>query len=133
MCMLAEVSCALGDQARAARLYELLSPYARCNVLAPPLIALYGVGARYLGMLATTMGRFDEAERHFSTALELNDRQGGRPCVAHTQHQYAVMLLARNRPGDRERAIELLEPALATSRELGMRSLEERAGRLRSQ
>jgi DNA-binding NarL/FixJ family response regulator len=39
------------------------------------------------------------------------------------------MLLARNEPGDRERAIPLLRASHERAREIGMRGLEERAGR----
>jgi hypothetical protein len=37
------------------------------------------------------------------------------------------MLLARHRPGDAERARDLLQRALATARNLGMTTLAERA------
>jgi tetratricopeptide (TPR) repeat protein len=131
MRMLAEVCCLLGDGDRAQTLYDLLSPYASCNVLIPPFVGCYGVASRQLGMLATTMRRWEEAERHFESALELNQRQGGRPWVAHSQEQYARMLSARGRTGDDDRVAALLDRALATGRELGMRALEERitAGR----
>jgi DNA-binding NarL/FixJ family response regulator len=76
------------------------------------------------------MKRWPDAERHFEAALEMNARQGARPWLAHTQHQYAAMLLARKRPEDRERAAALLDEALATSRALGMQALAERAGAL---
>jgi hypothetical protein len=55
----------------------------------------------------------------------MNARMDARTWLAHTQQQYATMLLARNNSGDREKAIELLDAALATTRELGMRALEE--------
>ena len=45
---------------------------------------------------------------------------GARPWLAHTQHDYGEMLLARAASGDRERAQKLLDSALATYRELGM-------------
>jgi DNA-binding NarL/FixJ family response regulator len=51
---------------------------------------------------------------------------GARPWLAHTQHQYAVMLLARNQPGDRDKAVSLLHEALTTARELEMHALERR-------
>ena len=47
--------------------------------------------------------------------------------VAHTQHDYARMLLLRDRAGDRERADELLEAALATADERGLAALADRA------
>jgi DNA-binding NarL/FixJ family response regulator len=61
----------------------------------------------------------------------MNARQGARPWLAHTQYQYAVMLLDRKGPGDRERAIALLEGAAAISGELGMAALVERTDVLR--
>jgi hypothetical protein len=51
---------------------------------------------------------------------------GARPWLAHTQHQYACMLLARGQPADRNRALALIDSALSATRELGMHSLEER-------
>jgi hypothetical protein len=50
----------------------------------------------------------------------MNQRMGARPWLAHTQHDYARTLIARNDRGDRERANELLDHALATYHELGM-------------
>jgi len=49
------------------------------------------------------------------------------PWLAHTQHDYARMLLAR---GDDLRGRELLEQALATYRELGMERYAARAQKL---
>jgi hypothetical protein len=79
-----------------------------------------GSVARDLGVLATTAGRLGEAERHFEDALEMNARMGAFPWLAHTQSDYSRLLRTRNRPGDRERAAELLDAALTTYRELGM-------------
>jgi DNA-binding NarL/FixJ family response regulator len=88
--------------------------------------ACYGAASRYLGMLATTMAHWEEAQQHFEDALAMNARMGARPWLAHTQHQYAVMLMARRQPGDRERAMHLLDEALTMSRALGMQALEAR-------
>jgi len=126
MAMLAEVCWFLNDATRAALLYEALSPFAARNVVAPPTVACYGVAARQLGMLATTMGLWDEAADHFERALEANKRQGGGPCVAHTQFQYAQMLRARARPADQERIGTLLSESGATAKALGMSALAER-------
>jgi len=52
---------------------------------------------------------------------------GARPFVARTQHQYGRMLLARDGPGDREKALGLLTQALGTAKELGMERLAGRA------
>lgn len=50
-------------------------------------------------------------------------RAAPRPWVAHTQFDYARLLLARSRPADAERAALLLAEARATAEELGMVSL----------
>jgi DNA-binding SARP family transcriptional activator/tetratricopeptide (TPR) repeat protein len=117
--MLIEVAVALADVEHAAVLYRLLEPYADLVVVDPHGFHT-GSAARSLGMAAWTCGRFDEAEGHFLAALELNERIGARPWLADTQSAYAQMLLARNEPGDAERARELVESALGTYRELGM-------------
>jgi DNA-binding CsgD family transcriptional regulator len=131
MAFLAEVCAYLGDGGRAETLYRLLRPFEGRNLTAPPNVACFGSADRYLGMLATAMRRWGDAERHFETALEKSIQQGGRPWLAHTQHQFAAMLLARNGPGDREHALKLLDEALALAREIGMQGLVERASALR--
>jgi len=128
---LAEVCVFLGDADRAAALYSALAPCDGRNIVAPPNVACFGAAARYLGMLAATMKRWPDAERHFEDALEMNARQGARPWLAHTQYRYAAMLLDRKRSEDRERAASLLDEALATSGALGMQTLAERAAALR--
>jgi DNA-binding CsgD family transcriptional regulator len=131
MAYLAEVCVFLGDADRAARLYAALEPFDGRNLIAPPNVACFGAAARHLGMLATAMKRWADAERHFEAALEMNRRQGGRPWLAHTQYAYAAMLRARAGPGDRERGLKLLDDAGALARELGMKGLVERAAALR--
>jgi len=79
---------------------------------------------RLLGLLAATRGRWAEAEWHFEAVLALNARIGARPWSAHTQHDYAVLLMTRSQPGDREKARALLNEALATARALDMHILE---------
>jgi class 3 adenylate cyclase/DNA-binding NarL/FixJ family response regulator len=123
---LAEVCTFLQDTARAATLYHLLHPYAGRNVIVGGAVVCYGAASRYLGTLATTMARWDEAEQHFQEALAMNIRTGARPWVAHTQHDYAAMLLDRSEPEDQIQAMTLLAESLATARELGMRALETR-------
>src|SRR4030095_4389871 len=123
---LAEVCSFLQDTARAATLYHLLRPYAGRNVIVGGAVACYGAASRYLGMLAATMARWDDAEQHFQEALTMHTRTGARPWLAHTQHDYATMLLARGEPEGQTQAMTLLEAALAAARELGMRALEVR-------
>lgn len=131
MSLLAETSSLLADTESAAVLYRLLLPWAAFNVANQPE-GMRGAVSRYLGLLTTTLGRCSEAAAHFRDALAMNKRMGARPWLAHTQNDYARMLLARDRPGDRERAQELLEQALATYRELGMESYAVKASAVTS-
>lgn len=126
MTYLAEICTFLGDAARAAMLYPLLLPYAGRCIVVGGQVACYGAASRYLGMLAATMAHWQEAAQHFEAALAMNANMGARPWLAHTQHDYAAMLMARNQLGDAERATALLQEALTTARELGMRALEAR-------
>jgi DNA-binding NarL/FixJ family response regulator len=130
---LAEVCAFLGDAERAAALYTELAPFEGRNLIAPPNVACFGSASRHLGMLAAAMKRWPDAERHFEAGLAMNARQHARPWLAHTQHQYAAMLLARDAGGDRERAASLLDEALAAAREIGMAALAERAAALREE
>jgi DNA-binding SARP family transcriptional activator len=124
--VLAEVYAPLGDAERAESLYEALLPYASYNVFAMPEVAL-GSASRPLGILATTMSRWEDAERHFEQALEMNARMGTRPWVAHSQHDYARMLVHRGASGDETRAQELLRGACGGYEALGMASWLSRA------
>ncbi len=121
---LTDVCTTLGDMERAATLYQLLLPYTGRTVVVGGGAVCYGAVSHYLGMLATTMKRWPTAEQHFQDALALHERMSAPPWIAHTQYQYARMLLARQQPGDREQAQGLFDTALATAQSLGMRRLE---------
>lgn len=122
---LAEVCVWLGDTVRAATLFELLLPYAERNLVFGAHTASFGAAARLLGMLATTLQRWDTAQRQFEYALAFDQRSGARPWLAHSRREFAAMLLRRGGGGDRERALPLLETALAEARHLGMVALEQ--------
>jgi len=124
---LAEACAILGERELAARLYETLLPFREQNVVAGMGIAIFGSVARYLGLLATTLARWDDAETHFAEALAMHERLRSRPLCARVQHDWAAMLAARGRPADVERAHALLAPAIESARTLGMRVLLEQA------
>jgi DNA-binding SARP family transcriptional activator len=124
--VLASVCDRLDDAARAEPLYEALLPYADYNVYAHPEASI-GSASHPLGLLATTMSRWQEAEAHFERALEMNARMGARPWVAHTQLDYARMLIKRGAGEDGRRASELLRSAGTGFEELGMTSWAETA------
>jgi tetratricopeptide (TPR) repeat protein len=122
---LSETVVILGDNPRANLLYKLLLPYAD-RIVTFTLIC-QGSASRPLGMLAATLSRYDDAERHFADALEMNTQIKSPLWTAHTQHEYACMLLVRNRPGDNNKALQLLDYALATADKLGFTALANKA------
>ena len=130
LAMLAEVCAFLGDAPRAAQLYDLLLPHASRCVVIGYAIACLGSAARYLGILAATMRRWPDAERHFEQAMAMNAKIGARSWLAATHLDYARMLLARRAPGDHDRAVALLTRAIDRARELGMADLAGKASAL---
>jgi tetratricopeptide (TPR) repeat protein len=129
---LVEVCAALGDSTRAEILYRVLSPYAPYAIVASEW-ASFGAASRFLGQLAATMGRWQEAESHFEQALAMNAKMAAKPWLAHTQFQYAHMLLERSTDGDLERARMRLDESETLARQLGMRALETRIATARRQ
>jgi tetratricopeptide (TPR) repeat protein len=122
LAFLAETCAFLGDERRAGELYELLTPYAHYHVVGGGVIS-YGAATRYLGLLARTAGRYQRAKDHFEVALEANRRMGALPWIAHTQHEYAELLLDHGTREDRPVALGLLSQALDTATTLGMTPL----------
>ncbi len=126
MSLLAETSALLGDAGSATVMYGLLLPWESFNATDHPE-AFRGAVARYLGILATTIGRWHEAGMHFEFALEMNERMGARPWLALTQADYAAMLRLSDTPNE-EKAQLLLSRALAAYEDLGMLEQTTRQG-----
>jgi len=128
--MLAEVCCYLNDEPAAAILYELLLPLAGYCIVFGMATVTTGSASAPLGALATTLGRFDDAERHFEDAIAMNRKLRAPTWVADAQCNYGDMLLRRNGPGDRDRAVALLNEALAFAKECGMGKAQHDCERL---
>jgi tetratricopeptide (TPR) repeat protein len=126
LCYLAEVCARLGDADRAAQLYELLSPYRDLAVVVPVSTICCGANSRYLGMLATVTGEWAAAEEHFEAALGMDERLHAWPWLAHTKAEFALALIGRGRPGDRQRAETLLAEAAASAERIGMPALQQK-------
>ena len=126
---LASEACALlGDGSAAEVLYDQLEPFAGRHAIGH---AEGSVGAvdRYLGLLAATLGRLDDAVRHLDAAVDINEAWGALPWAAHSRHDLAWVLTRRDAPGDRDRAEEAERVALAAATTLGMAL----AGRIRAE
>jgi hypothetical protein len=101
MTSLALVASHLRDATRAEALHALLAPYADQIDTVAGLVA--GTVAHYLGLLATTLGRFDEAEDRFTSATATHARIGAPTWLARTRLEWARMLIDRRADGDADR------------------------------
>jgi RecA/RadA recombinase len=122
-----EAAALLGDAAAAAGMYEALLPYARLPVMASIGVVCFGSVERSLGVAARAARRTDEAVGHLERAVEACARLGNRPVEEMSRADLAITLIARNEPGDPERAAGLLAQATGALRALG---LEARAARV---
>jgi class 3 adenylate cyclase/tetratricopeptide (TPR) repeat protein len=127
---LAEVCARLGDAARAEQLYEQLLPYRDNMILAPVATVCCGAAARFLGMLAGVGGDWARVEEHFEAALDIDERMHAWPWLAHTQYEFAALILRRGKAEDRWRADLLLSTAAETAVRLGMPALRKQISAL---
>jgi class 3 adenylate cyclase/tetratricopeptide (TPR) repeat protein len=133
LALMSEGVARLRHREHAAAVYNELVPFADRNVVVGGGWVCHGSISRFLGLLATVVGRYDDAERHFAVALQMNQRLKARPLVALTRADFAYMLAERGRSEDLGRANELIGEALRVGGEIGMRGLVERAFSLRLQ
>lgn len=114
------LACAMaGDRDRAARLYALLEPYAELVMVGPFAAWCDGPVAQSLGLLATSLERWDAAAQHFGTAIVLTERLHAPLLRAHSLRAYAELLSRRHGSGDCDRAHALFVQAMAVYDELG--------------
>ncbi|MGH8972134.1 MAG: BTAD domain-containing putative transcriptional regulator [Acidimicrobiia bacterium] len=75
---------------------------------------------RVAGIAAAAGGRFDDAEGHFTAALQLAEKLPHRIEQLETRRFYAQMLLDRDGARDQRQAVKLLTEASAGYKQLGM-------------
>jgi len=92
MAGLAQGAALLGDTARAAELYDRLLPYRGRAVLVGRAALCLGPVEMQLGILAGTLGRREQAERHFDAAAAWSERVGARPWAIWTAIHRAEQL-----------------------------------------
>jgi tetratricopeptide (TPR) repeat protein len=129
----AEICTQLADRERAALVYDQLYPYADHNIFALNSDHLCGSAQRYLGLLATTLGRWEAAEQHFQAAIATNERWKLPIAGAWTRYDWADMLARRSAAGDRYRALDLLDEARVLADEFGLVRLTRMAATLRDE
>jgi len=120
---LAEVCAAVSDRAIAQTLYASLRPYANMTITAGVATMCFGSAQRHLGLLAETMQDWDLAEEHYEAALIANRGLGASLWLAHTEADFARMLLRRGRSTESGRAESLQEAAWSTASSLGLTAL----------
>ena len=130
MALLSEVCATLDEKDTALMLYERLERWRDQVVFTG--VSVFGSVSHYLGQLATTLERYDEAESHFAKAAEVYERMGAVTFLARTQLSLARALVARNATGDRARAAELRDQVAATAADVGLATLARRAAALLS-
>jgi DNA-binding CsgD family transcriptional regulator/tetratricopeptide (TPR) repeat protein len=126
---LTDACAVLRDEALAAELYAEIEPLTGTNVMIGHLVVCYGAADRYLGMLAATLGEWERAEQHFERAIALNRHMEMRTWLAHTEYEYARMLLAQGTP-ERDRAVAHLSHAAELAADIGMATLSSRIAAL---
>jgi tetratricopeptide (TPR) repeat protein len=126
MCSLAEACVLVRDEHHGRRLYELLEPHADRHAVSY-MLQPFGPVALRLGMLASMLGEWDEAERHFTTARERCDLLGADGVVPRVLYEHARMLAAR---GDARGAEARRKEAAALADDLDLTGLLDRIGKL---
>jgi tetratricopeptide (TPR) repeat protein len=129
LCGLAECCVLIGEARRGAQLYEQLLPHAELNAVSYTQQP-FGPVALRLGMVATMLERWEDAERHFVTALARCELLGARAIRARVLYERARMHLARGAGGDESRGARLLDDATSLCDELGMPGLQARIAAL---
>lgn len=110
---IAETAAILEDAAVARRAYALLRPFAAQPIMPSLAVTCFGSTERPLGLAALAFGDINAAIDHLERAAAANEALGHRPLIAITQADLAGALGQRAHAGDRERAVALLEQALA--------------------
>jgi len=121
----ASIAVQLGLREHCESLFALLAPY-------HDQVPCQGVTTRepiamYLGGMAGVLGRYDDAERYFEEAAELNERGAMRYAAAQTNLWWGRMLQERGGSGGVERARALLDSARVIAVDRGYALVERRA------
>ena len=129
--LLAQLSEICRHREAALVLYGELRPFERQHVVVGTAIAYRGAVATELGRLAALLGRTEEAEQHFETALLRERRMGARPFEAAVQLAWARMLVERCDPGRSEEVARRIDAASSLASEVGAHRIQREVHRLR--
>ncbi|MCH7891941.1 MAG: hypothetical protein IH921_10620, partial [Gemmatimonadetes bacterium] len=119
----------IGERDKAAALYPVLTDMVDDGFA----LTWAGLTQTYAGIAAAAGRRWDDAERHFETALTQAHDMPFVLAQPETRRWYAWMLIDRNEPGDRDKAVGLLKEAIKMYGEIGMPTYVELAEELMAQ
>ena len=125
MVQYAEVASECRSLDAAARLLRLLGPWE--HQFASNGATCIGPVSHFLGGLAAVLNRYEAAEAYFVQAQRCNERASALFFGVRTDLSYGGMLLGSRRPGDRERARQLLTRAHSVAVANGYGTVERRA------
>lgn len=128
--ILAQTSALLPNAPHAARLYELLRPYGTRIIVSGLGALCSGAVAHFLGLLASRLERWQDAEAHLDEALRLHTTIGAPGWAAYTLYESAALALRRADKGDRARAEICRQQAGRTADVLGMPRLQAKLAAL---
>jgi tetratricopeptide (TPR) repeat protein len=128
MTLWAAVASEVGDAEAAAVLGDRLAPWH--DQVPYTGASVHGAVAMYCGGLARVLGRDREAEIYFAEALKINEHLQAPFFVAHTNLEWARLLVGRRDEGDLDRARAQLKEALNLAQEYGFGTVERRAAAL---
>jgi hypothetical protein len=117
---IAEAAHLLGDSDVAARVYELVLPYADLPVMVSLGVACFGSAHHMLGVAAMTAGYPDRAVDHLREAIRANLATMHWPAVTASREQYARALALRGKPGDADAARDAWAAAREDAAVLGI-------------
>lgn len=121
-----EAAATLGEPDTARQAYDLLAPFAELPIMPSAAVVCFGSAERTLGLAALTFGDVEAAIAHLERAVTANVRLANRPLTACARADLVEALRLRGGPGDRDRAVELLELAItdATAMDMTARAAE---------
>jgi len=127
---LGSVCAALDRTDYALILHDRLLPYAGMNATLNA-VAMFGSAEKYVGVLASLVGRLDEAIGHFEKSFRFDRKTGARPWAIYSGYELASSLARRGTAEDRAKALDLLPGLEAEAAELKMKRALARLGETR--
>jgi hypothetical protein len=130
--VLAEAIGSIGEHGFAKSCYELLRPYRGRHCTIGYGIALWSPVDRALGLLAKSLGEWEQSESHLCDAISMCDSIGARTLAVGTRLDLVELLEARGGAGDVDWKHQLIEGSLREAREMGLSYYVRRLGQIES-